>query len=145
MTSPVGDSGDTMAPFKDHRGRFVAGHKRVGGRRRGGKSTKQGESVERERDAQSPPARPEPTRTALLALVDELGDIAARLRAPGLTDSDRSTLRLRADVASRRIIALEKLRRMPPEPDADPESWLRELAEPEDPPDAPQEPAAMTF
>jgi hypothetical protein len=54
--------------------------------------------------------------------VAELQEIRVALRAPGLTNSARATLRLRADVLSRLVVATEKLARAPRP--TSPDNWL---------------------
>jgi len=67
------------------------------------------EMAETEHDRPEPDAPPH--RTRLLALIAELEAIAASLRDSGLTD--RATLRLRGDIASRLIHAHAALAKLP--------------------------------
>lgn len=70
-----------------------------------------------------PEAAPQPaSTTALDELVAELQEIRVGLRQPDLTNTERATLRLRADVLSRLIVATEKLSRAPKPAAAD--NWL---------------------
>jgi hypothetical protein len=75
---------------------------------------------QRERERREPQADPGALRTNLLASITELEAIRARLAEPNLNASERATLRLRADVTSRLVIAHEKLAKLPePESGAD--------------------------
>ena len=56
--------------------------------------------------------------------IAEMEEVRAGLRMPGLSNGERATLRLRADVIARLIVAQEKLARLPEKPAAGAPSLL---------------------
>lgn len=64
-------------------------------------------------------------RAVVESFVAELADISRDLKAKNLSPDDRATLRLRADIVSRQIIAAEKLRAMPKRPSETLSQYMR--------------------
>jgi len=138
-SAPGGNGAQPVPPLHGAHGRFVPGHIKLGGRRRGVKTRKQQALVEQQQAAQAPRLDPARARYAAETDMTRLDALARVL--DGLIDQGKPTvpmLRLRMDMARTLSLLRDRLRRLPePEPAA--EDWLatlQEQPEPEPVPDA---------